>query len=101
MEANRAQMREAEMTEILRARNETYGPFERNAQIAQMLKEIVSTHIYSKWEDASEVEREAVHQIFSKLSRWVTNPGKMHIDSWKDIAGYALLVVEYLDNLDE
>ena len=101
MEANRAQVREAEMTEILRARNDAYGPFENNAVIAQGLKDYLRNDSRTLWQVASPVEREAVHQIFSKISRWATSPGAKHIDSWKDIAGYALLVVEYLDNLDE
>ena len=45
----------------------------------------------------SNVQREALHMICSKLAR-IANGDPNHVDSWHDIAGYATLVVNDLES---
>lgn len=45
----------------------------------------------------SNVQREALHMICSKLAR-IANGDPNHADSWHDIAGYATLVVDDLES---
>lgn len=45
----------------------------------------------------SNVQREALHMICSKLAR-IANGDPNHVDSWHDISGYATLVVDDLES---
>lgn len=78
------------LNEILEERGNNYGDFADMACTAQQLK-VMLTH-----DGMSSVQKEAMDLICTKLARIVHgNPD--HIDSWRDIAGYANLVVLDLD----
>jgi hypothetical protein len=72
----------------LKARGETYGSFSDNSQIAQSIKGLLN--MAPSWPYASSRQKEAAHQIASKLSRLFSGDVG-HTDSWLDIAGYAKL----------
>lgn len=77
--------------QLLEDRGSDYGPFKDNALRAQELKKIV----YSSGAMFMAEEREAMDMICSKLARISYCPN--HIDSWRDITGYATLVVKELE----
>lgn len=80
--------------EILKERGTTYGKFIDNASMAQSLKTTVENS--ENWHKADYDQCEALHMICSKISRLTT--GDMdHVDSWRDIAGYATLVADRLE----
>lgn len=76
------------LADTLKTRGETYGSFDDNSQIAQSLKGLLRNS--PKWAYASSRQKEAAHQICSKLSRLFSGDVN-HKDSWLDIAGYATL----------
>lgn len=92
MESNK----EKEIEDILCERSTSYGPFTCNAYVAQVMKDatrMIRPH-------ASDVARESVDMICSKLSRLVCGDPH-HLDTWRDIIGYATLVVRELEKVDE
>jgi hypothetical protein len=73
-----------------------FGDFADKAEFSQKLKSMVDDS-FGWVEFASPAEKEALHMIIHKISRVVWgNPS--HVDSWLDIAGYAMLVVKHLEN---
>jgi len=79
---------------LLAERGATHGDFSDNAHISQELKAIVCTT--DNWNfKFTDVQKEAMEIILHKIAR--ISCGNPHfIDSWKDISGYAMLVVERL-----
>lgn len=71
-------------------RNKTHGDFSRNALLSQRLKDLIWPCVTPDW---SYVARESIDMICLKLSRilsgMISEP-----DHWRDIAGYAQLVVD-------
>ncbi len=80
-------------TEILIQRERTHGSFRDVAKTAQALKDV----IHAQQEDElSDVQSEALDLIATKIARIVRgNPNEP--DHWKDISGYASLVVASLE----
>lgn len=74
----------------LNQRQSQYGRFANVAATTQNLYDLTSR------DDMSNVQREALHMICSKLAR-IANGDPNHVDSWHDIAGYATLVVQDLE----
>lgn len=78
---------------LLKERGGTHGDFTDNANVAQAIKNALHGGKY--WHNLTEIEREALDMIAHKMARAVSAP-KYHDDNYKDIAGYATLVVERL-----
>lgn len=74
----------------LNQRQSQYGSFANVAETTQNLYDL------TRRDDMSNVQREALHMICSKLAR-IANGDPNHVDSWHDIAGYATLVVQDLE----
>lgn len=74
----------------LSQRQSQYGSFANVAATTQNLYDL------TRRDDMSNVQREALHMICSKLAR-IANGDPNHVDSWHDIAGYATLVVQDLE----
>ena len=74
----------------LAERESQYGSFKDVANTTQYLLKMLST------DEMSDVQLEALHMICSKLSR-IRHGDVKHVDSWHDIAGYATLVVNDLE----
>lgn len=82
---------EKSLEEVLTNRGAEYGGFEDMAGLAQALKKLTESDLMLDF------ERESMDMICSKISRIVC--GNPHnADSWRDIAGYAELVVKILSN---
>jgi Domain of unknown function (DUF6378) len=84
-----------EVNEILVERGKTYARFLDNSTLSQALKvEMWSTNNWRVGILAAD-QKEALELIALKISRILTgNPD--HVDSWDDIAGYAMLVSKRL-----
>lgn len=76
-------------------RHGSYGHFFDNSCISQYVKRAMRD--CHSWRKLTAVQAEALELIATKLSRILTgNPN--HTDNWRDIAGYAELVVRDLDD---
>ena len=85
------------INEILKQRAKTHGDFRQVAKLSQNLKMTIDFFIAERENAISTTHKEALDMIFSKIARiCVGNPNE--IDHWRDIAGYALLVVRELES---
>jgi uncharacterized ferritin-like protein (DUF455 family) len=82
----------SDIDNTLKERGARYGDFRSHAEISQMLKSLVLDH------DAqlAPYQAEALEMICHKLAR-IVNGDPNYADSWRDIAGYAQLVVRELE----
>jgi len=87
------------INETLAERERSYGDFENFSMVAKMLKQIIRNEIEDcedlpgQWEDYF---TESLEMIIHKIVR-IINGDPYHMDSWRDIAGYATLVVNILE----
>lgn len=77
----------------LAERGKNYGPFIENARIAQDLKDAL--HKSPKWATLQPDMKEGLELIASKIGRMLSGDPN-YVDSWHDIAGYALLIEKRL-----
>lgn len=82
--------------EILEQRGERYGEYINVATTSGKIKEILSQGVGHPPLDYE--MRESTDMIANKLSR-IVNGDPYYKDSWQDIAGYAMLIVNKLDKL--
>ena len=87
-----------EISKILEERGKDYGSFTTRANITMQLKLAIHDHIrtYSKEDIITADQLEALDMICSKIGR-IVNGNPNHIDSWIDIAGYAKLISDRLE----
>jgi hypothetical protein len=86
------------MTDIqdtLRERQKTHGSFAENARISQGIKSYLKENGHHR----TLVQREALDLIATKLGR-IGSGNANEADHWRDIAGYAMLVVKDIERLD-
>lgn len=81
------------LQDTLEQRGSTHGVFCMNSRISQQLKH----HIRNEqgYNRLTYAQKEALDMIMHKISRILAGDPKF-IDSWRDIAGYAQLVVDEL-----
>ena len=95
LERNAMKVLEKEaMGEILAEREKRYGYFRGHAGISQGMKRVMMNA--TGWPRMSDDKREALEMILHKIAR-IVNGDPEYIDSWKDIAGFATLVVRNLE----
>lgn len=89
------------INEILNTRAKTHGDFSEVAITAQLLKNNIFIRLQqtSKY-PLNDTQRESVDMICSKLARIISGDPN-EIDHWRDIAGYALLVVKELESIND
>lgn len=85
-----------DMTALLEERGSRYGKFIDHAWVTQNLKGVIANHIRTKQERLNVDQSEALDMICHKIGRIVCGDPD-YVDSWRDIAGYALLVVDRLE----
>ena len=78
----------------LEERGKRYGKFKTHADITQYLKQEMRTR--EGWIRLSFSQREALEMIAHKIGR-ILNGDPNYADSWHDIAGYAKLVEDELN----
>lgn len=76
------------MSDLTDTREKTHGDFRNNASVAQELRAVFRAAV--KWHELPSVQREALDNIATKLSR-ILGGNYDHVDHWDDIAGYAEL----------
>ena len=88
------------VAQVLEERGARYGVFAGQARIAQSLHIILRQGMEMAGKntfDFAPDELEAMHMIVNKIAR-IYNGDPHYSDSWRDIAGYATLVADRLDN---
>lgn len=86
---------EADATEqLITERGSRYGKFKDGAEIMQELKDVMRE--VDGWRNLTPSQREALDMIQHKIGR-ILNGDPTYDDSWKDIAGYATLIVNELN----
>lgn len=84
---------------LLNERGERYGKFRNLAQVTQELKRVMTRHAHAVGSTFSDSQWEALEMIASRIGRLV-NGDSSHIDSWEDIAGYAMLIADELRGVE-
>ena len=85
------------MSDLLDEREKTHGPFMTVACKAQQIKDAVQGG--KNWRELDDMQREALQMIASKIAR-ILEGNHDEVDHWRDVAGYAELVVRELDRLN-
>lgn len=86
---------EADATEqLITERGSRYGKFKDGAEIMQEMKDVMRE--VDGWRNLTPSQREALDMIQHKIGR-ILNGDPTYDDSWKDIAGYATLIVNELN----
>lgn len=78
---------------LLEEREHTYGDYMTNAILSQKLKTVMRES--QNWDRLPMDMKESFEMIAVKLARSL-NGDYTHIDSWKDVAGYATLISDRL-----
>lgn len=87
------------MTDIaktLSERGERYGSFIGHAEVTMKLKSVVRQALTAREKKLAYDQLEAIDMIMHKIGR-IINGDPNYADSWIDIAGYAKLVADRLD----
>ena len=79
---------------LITERGSRYGKFKDGAEIMQELKTVMRE--VDGWHNLTPSQREALDMIQHKIGR-ILNGDPTYDDSWKDIAGYATLIVNELN----
>lgn len=85
-----------DVSKILDAREERYGTFIGQAEVAMKLKTVIKNSLAAREKKLAFDQLEAIDMICSKLGR-IVNGDPNYTDSWIDIAGYAKLVADRLE----
>jgi hypothetical protein len=84
-----------DVVELLDTRAKTHGDYVNVARLAQVIK--MDLRYYGvKHEALSMSQKEALDMIASKIGR-ILSGDPNEVDHWRDIAGYAQLVVRELE----
>ena len=88
----------SDVSAILAERGSRYGRFDAHALVTQRLKQALSSG--ANWDFLEPDAKEALEMIVHKIGR-VLNGDPDYDDSWKDIAGYAQLIVDRINRTGE
>ena len=83
-------------TDILMEREQTYGRYEIVSNISQDIKRVMQAS--PNYRIMPNFARESMDMIANKIAR-ILNGSYYHEDSWRDISGYAQLVLMTLEDL--
>jgi hypothetical protein len=83
------------LSDVLAERRKTHGNWIDNALYAQLTKDVWRKT--AGWQALSNGQREALEHVAGKVARILAGDPR-HIDHWRDIGGYAELVVRELEN---
>lgn len=79
----------------LKERGARYGSFEDQAYFAEELNKVLSSS--PNWKKMKPDSKEALRIIVNKIGR-ILNGDPEYDDNWRDIAGYATLVLNRINN---
>lgn len=83
---------------LITERGNRYGKFKDGAEIMRNLKQVMQQT--DGWSHCTSSQKEALDMIQHKIGR-ILNGDPTYDDSWKDIAGYATLIVEELNGVNK
>lgn len=83
-----------EIEKILDERGKAYGDYRDLAYTSQRLKNAL--HHTPNWKELPSFVREGLEMICVKMAR-IGHGENIHVDSFKDLAGYARLMVKYMN----
>lgn len=83
-----------DIQETIKERGSRYGKFKDGAAIMQSLKTTMQET--ESWPEMEDSHREALEMIQHKIGR-ILNGDPTYDDNWRDIAGYATLVLDDLN----
>ena len=83
-----------DIDEVLERRGKRYGEDQQVSGLSQAIKEAL--HVSPSWEQMEPYMQESLDMIANKLAR-ICNGDPFYDDSWRDVAGYAQLVVNELE----
>jgi hypothetical protein len=86
----------ATIDDTLAERGNRYGSFADHAKLSQQLQKTLIMHTATRGQTLEPYMVEALTMICHKLAR-IANGDPHYDDSWRDIAGYAQLVVDILN----
>ena len=86
-----------DIKDTLKERNSQHGDFNHNALISQDLKDYARHR--NGWNKLTPTQKEALDMVLFKVSRILSGGGNT-ADTWHDIAGYATLACNELNNED-
>jgi hypothetical protein len=87
-----------DITALLEERGARYGKFIDHAWVTQTLKDVVDHQGKKNKAGLASDQKEALDMICHKVGRIVCGDPD-YVDSWRDIAGYALLVADRLEGV--
>lgn len=88
-----------DVTQVLTERGSRYGKFTGHAAVTMGLKELVRANLEHRSKRLDADQQEALDMIFHKIGR-IVNGDPNYADSWIDIAGYAKLVADRLEEIE-
>lgn len=89
-----AQLGDGDIPALIAERGARYGKFKDGAEIMQELKDVMRS--VDGWSNLSPSQKEALDMIQHKIGR-ILNGDPNYDDNWKDVAGYATLIVNELN----
>ncbi len=85
--------------ETLEQRGEVYGDYKGSVSVrSEIMAIIVYRYVTTHGKIMPKSDEIRIYDIVNKISRLAVSP--KHIDTWLDIAGYATLAKEELDEQD-
>lgn len=85
----------SKVDQTLEERGSRYGSFEDNARTTQTLMQVIERA--PNYDQLKTAHKEAIHMIFHKISRMVCGD-PMYADNPHDIAGYAKLLEDWMND---
>ena len=85
------------VSQTINERGSNYGRFSGQSAISQKLKSVLKSQ--PNWTSLTSSQQESLEMICHKMAR-IINGRADYDDSWRDIAGYSMLVVEQLNGND-
>jgi Holliday junction resolvasome RuvABC ATP-dependent DNA helicase subunit len=86
------------LANTLSERGSRYGAFKGHAEVSQELKKVVWRALAIRNKGLDPDQLEALEMIMHKIGR-IINGDANYDDSWRDIAGYAMLVCDRLNGI--
>lgn len=80
-----------EIKKTLDERGKDYGSYPENAAISQALKRVVRPHLVK----LKDTPADAIEMTLTKIARLLNGGDGSHVDSWRDIIGYATLAFDW------
>jgi len=86
------------LVSVLEERGGRYGCFVDHAEVSQRLKKVIWEELATRDKQLASDQAEALEMIMHKIGR-IINGDADYDDSWRDIAGYSMLVCDRLNGV--